>query len=262
MLENFALTDRVAIVTGAGMSIGKAIALSLAKAGAHVVVAEIDPRMGEQTAAEIRKLGRRAVAIPTDVTSNEQVEAMVNQVQREFGKIDILVTTVGGGLHGVPSPKVWDFDEKLWDKLIALNLKSVFLCVKAVARVMKDQGKGAIITLSSAGTLKANWGPSAYGAAKAAVRQFTQTLAVQCGPYGIRVNCIAPSSINTPGFPRSAETEKEIVARTPLRRMGAPEDVAGVAIFLASDASSYVTGHTLVVDGGISLWHMPTLPGK
>lgn len=263
LLDKFALTDRIAIVTGGGRTIGKAVALGLAEAGAHVAVAEIDAAAGEQTASEIRALGRRSIAIPTNVRVNEDVEAMVARVMKEFGRIDILVTTVGG-VFGKPlySPKIWDVDEKLWDDVMSLNLKSAFYCIRAVARVMKDQESGSIITFTSAGTMTANASISAYGAAKAGIRQFTQTLAVQCAPYNIRVNCIAPSSINTPGFPRDAAGEAATIERTPLGRMGLPEDVAGPVVFLASDAASFVTGHTLAVDGGITLWHYKTLPGR
>ena len=250
LLERFALTDRVAIVTGAGRGIGKGIALGFADAGAHVAVAARTASEIEDTAAEIRAMGRRALAIPTDVCVAEQVENMVKRTVDEFGRIDILVNNAGGSFFAGPLDQ---WSEALWDGVIALNLKSQFLCSKAVARGMMEQKRGCIIGMSSLMGRVACRNLAPYGASKAAIINLTQTLAAELAPYGIRVNAILPGKVlsastgllwSTPEL--QAQGAKDVF----LGRLGTPEDVALLAIFLASDAASWITGETFAITGG------------
>lgn len=253
LLERFALSDRVAIVTGAGRGIGKGIALGFADVGAHVAVAARTPSDIENTAAEIRAMGRRALAIPTDVCIAEQVENMVQRTVDEFGRIDILVNNAGGTLFAGPFDS---WSEELWDGVIALNLKSHFLCSKAVAKVMMDQKKGCIIGLSSLTGRLATPYLAPYAASKAAIANLTQTLAYELAPYGIRVNAISPGKVltATTGLKWSTpEIQAEEAKDVFLGRIGMPEDVALLAIFLASDAASWITGETFSITGGAGL---------
>jgi len=252
MSSVFSLADKVAIVTGAGRGIGKGIALGLAQAGADVVVAELMAAEAENTAAEIRALGRKSLAVPTDVRNGEQVANMAKRTLDEFNRIDILVNNVGVFGRQTPSLEVSEDD---WDFLLQANLKGAFLCSKAVAEAMIEQGKGSIVNISSLGGLVPVLGFTAYDAAKAGVINMTQSLAVEWASHHIRVNCIAPGWIETPynsplGF-REAPFVRNALKRVPLERPGKPEDIAAAAIYLASDASDYVTGMTILVDGGL-----------
>jgi 3-oxoacyl-[acyl-carrier protein] reductase len=252
-LSKFDLTDRTAIVTGGGQGIGKGICLALAQAGANIAVAEIDPATARATAREVEALGRKSVAIPTDVSSHDQVGAMVRQTVEAFGSIDILVNNAGGG---ITAHATLEMSEDAWDSVVDLNLKSVFLCCQAVARVMIGQKKGNIVNIAS----MAGLGPYAtgmhYGAAKAGVINMTQSLAVMLGPHNIRVNAVAPGGIVTESsaktvyerYPELAERRRKAV---PLGRLGKPEDIAWVVVFLASDASGYVDGQVIRVDGAL-----------
>lgn len=252
MSSMFSLADKVAIVTGAGRGIGRGIALGLAQAGADIVVAELLAAEAENTAAEVRALGRKSLAVPTDVRSDEQVANMVKGTLDEFHRIDILVNNVGVFGRKTPSLKVTGED---WDSLLQANLKGAFLCCKAVAEEMMKQGKGSIISISSLGGVVPPLGFTAYNAAKAGVINMTQSLAVEWGPHHIRVNCIAPGWIETPfNSPRGflqAPFVSSALKRVPLQRAGKPEDIAGAAVYLASDAADYVTGMTIIVDGGL-----------
>ena len=258
--SKFVLTDRVAIVTGSGRGIGKGIALAFASAGANLVVAEIDTTTAEATAAEIREFGRRAVAVSVDARDRGQVEKMAQRVLEEFGRIDILVNNAGGGDVGVPALEITEDD---WDKVITLNLKTVFLCSKVVGRVMVQQKKGSIINIASlAGFIAFPLGAH-YGAAKAAIINLTKTLAVELAPNQIRVNAISPGVIATPLtdeiYRQRPQQKEERLAAIPLGHLGRPEDIAQVAVFLASDASDYVTGETIVVGGGIDSFLAPRI---
>jgi len=249
VLSSFSLTGRVAIVTGAGRGIGKAIALGLADAGADVVVAARTASDIEATAGEIAAKGRKALAVPTDVRQSDQVDNLVDKAVAQFGTIDILVNNAGG--YFVASTT--ELSEGGWDAIIRENLKSVFLCSKAAAKVMMGQKKGNIINVASVVGFRAYSSNAAYGAAKAGIINFTKTLAVDLAPYNIRVNAIAPGFIATPGSLQLLEVDKGLKAmvdRIPLGRLGQPEEVAQGIVYLASDASSYVTGQTLLVDGG------------
>ena len=252
MTSMFSLADKVAIVTGAGRGIGRGIALGLAQAGADIVIADLLATDAEKTAAEIRTLGRKSLAVPTDVRSGEQVANMVKRTLDEFHRIDILVNNVGVFGRQTPSLKVKEED---WDSLLEANLKGAFLCCKAVAEAMIKQGKGSIVNISSLGGILPPLGFTAYNAAKAGVINMTQSLAVEWGPQRIRVNCIAPGWIETPfNSPRGFLQAPFVVSalkRVPLQRPGKPEDIAGAAIYLASDAADYVTGMTIIVDGGL-----------
>ena len=249
VLSKFKLDERVAIVTGSGSGLGKAIALHFAQVGAHVVVAELDPKNCEATSREVRALGRKSLPVVVDVTKSEQVAKLVESAMKEFKRIDILVNNAGGNKPIKPASQT---SEEEWDWHINLNLKSTFLCSKAVSRIMIDQNRGNIINFASAAGTRAVPGLSHYGAAKAGIINFTQTLSIELAPYHIRVNCIIPGAIETGLGVATRGTGKERVERSgiPLGRVGQPEDVALAAIYLASDASDYLTGTSIEVKGG------------
>jgi glucose 1-dehydrogenase len=252
------LKGKVAIVTGAGSGIGHAIAEAFGHAGAHVAVNYFGyDEQAEQLAAELSRGGIRSLAIKADVSDGAQVEQMVEQVRRELGGVDILVNNAG-----IESPKpILEIDEALWDKIIHVDLKGAFLCLQAAGRVMRDQGRGgSIVNISSVHEDVPFPGYAPYCAAKGGLRMLMRDAAVELAPYRIRVNNIAPGAIATPintGTLSDPEKVKALDSIIPLGRMGKPEEVAEVALFLASDASSYVTGSTYYVDGGMVRYAQP-----
>lgn len=247
----FSLAGRVAIVTGAGRGIGKAMALGLARAGADVVVVARTAAKIERTATEIRNLGRRALPVPTDVRISEQVADMVKRTLEDFNRIDILVNNAGSGFLA-PALKL---SEGGWEAIMRENLTQYFLCSKAVAETMIHQGKGSIINMSSVEALRATVSNPAYAASKAGIISLTQSLAAEWAPHNIRVNAIVPGHIGTRGVLQLLDenpTFQDMLNRVPLGRIGKPEDIVGATIYLASDASDYVTGTTIVIDGGLT----------
>jgi NAD(P)-dependent dehydrogenase (short-subunit alcohol dehydrogenase family) len=251
-LSIFGLANKVAIVTGGGRGLGKGIALGFADVGADVVLCARTAAEIEAVAAEIRGRGKRALALPTDTRYSDQVKNMVDKAIAEFGKVDVLVNNAGGSF-GVPFLQM---SENAWDAIIRENLNSVFLCTKAVVEGMATQKAGSIINIASlAGQVPfPNFAP--YGAAKAGVINLTQTLAVELGPYNIRVNAILPAYVENEYLSQRHREEPELRQRRlgmiPLGRFGGPEDIAAAAIYLASDASSFVTGATILFSGGLS----------
>ena len=250
MKSMFDLTDRVAIVTGAGRGIGKALSLGLAHFGANVVVAARTAGDVDKTADEIRSLGRKALAVPADAQEKEQVADMVARTLAEFNRIDILINNVGGG----PRRAAFDQGQRFWDAIMRLNLTTTLLCSKAVAQVMKEQGKGNIINIASAigrGNMPEF---SAYAVSKDGVITLTARLAIEWAKDNIRVNAIAPGFVATEMAAEWFKTDPDLsqeMKRIPMGRPAKPEDLIGGAIYLASDASEYVTGKTLYIDGGL-----------
>lgn len=247
ILDRFALNDKVAVVTGAGRSIGRGIALAFAEAGADVVCAARTGGEIQSVASEIQDIGRKAIAVPCDICEADQIDAMVAKAVEAFGRIDILVNNAGAGYL---KPAL-DTGQRAWEYQLRLNLTGTFLCSKAVARVMLERKSGSIINISSRSADQPAVGMIAYGVSKAGMNHLTRTLAFELAPH-VRVNCISPGAIWTE---TSAETlgpaRDRIVRGTPLQRMGTPEDIALAAIYLASPASDWVTGKILEVDGGI-----------
>ncbi len=251
-LSMFALTDKVAIVTGAGRGIGRAIALGFARAGADVVVAARTAAEIEDTAALVRREGRKALAVPTDVQDADQVKNLLSQTMDAFSRIDILVNNAGGNIFS----NVLDMSVEFWENIVKQNLTSTFLCSRIIGEAMVKQKSGNIINMSSVTASSPLPRGAAYGAAKAGIISLTQTLAVEWAPYHVRVNAIAPGIIITPLSrqlaPETSPYRQAQLKRIPLGRFGKPEDVVGAAIFLASDASAYITGATIPVDGAIT----------
>jgi 3-oxoacyl-[acyl-carrier protein] reductase len=249
LMTKFRLDGRVAIVTGSGRGIGKAIALAFAQMGAHIVVGEIDSQAGEATAQEIRSLGGKCSFVRTDGTDVHQVSGLVDATKSQYGRIDILVNNVGGI---APMTPVVNMAEERWDSLIRINLTSAFLCCKAVSRVMLNQRSGNIINIASASAIRPAPGMAAYAAAKAGLISFTQTLSIELASYHIRVNCIIPGAIETDLGTNLRGSSRDRVERAgiPVGRVGQPEDIALAAIYLAADASDYVTGTSILVNGG------------
>ena len=243
------LEGRVALVTGGSRGIGRSIALGFAEAGADVIVASRTPADLEEVVQEIEALGRRGLAAPANVSVKAEVDSMVAKALDEFGTVDILVNNAA---MNIMRPLV-DLREDGWDKVMNVCLKGYFLCSQAVARIMIEKRSGNIINIASTGAAKAAIGLGAYGVAKAGVVMLTQLLAVELATYGIRVNAIGPSLVRTkfsePMW-SNPDALRALEATIPLGRIAEPEDIASVALFLASDASRYVTGQTVYVDGG------------
>jgi len=248
---DFSLEGQVALVTGAARGIGRAISVALANAGADVALGLRRVEDAEDLAAEITAMGRRSMRVQMDVLDRAQITSAVDAVVESFGRIDILVNNAGLGPPEVP---VEDATEEDYDLTFDLNVKGLFFTSQAVGRVMIAQGSGKIVNLSSQAGFIALPGEAIYCASKAAVSHLTKCLAVEWGSYGINVNAVAPTFIKTPGTapalsdPDFAADVLERIAG--LHRVGEPVDVAGAVVYLASPASSLVTGATLMVDGG------------
>jgi len=243
------LENKVAIITGAGSGIGKASAMLFAKEGAKVVVADWSEEGGNQTVSEIKAAGGEAVFVKTDVSKAADIDTMVSTCVSTFGKLDILFNNAGIVSQG----KIADFTEEDWDKVINVDLKGVFLGCKRAIPEMEKQGRGKIISTASIAGLVGFDGTSGYCAAKGGIVSLTRELALECAPKKINVNAIAPGVIETAMTKDILADPKQkagMQATTPYPRLGKPEDIAYAALYLASDESDFVTGHTLVVDGG------------
>ncbi len=246
------LKDQIALITGASSGIGYATAIAMAREGARVGVNFHKNKEGaERAVAEIRKAGGEAEAIRADVTSASEVQAMVDAVRRRWGRIDILVNNAGDLLARRMLPEM---TEDYWDQIMALNLKSVFLCVKAVWEEMAARKGGNIINVSSiAGRNGGGPGSGDYASAKGGMITYTKSLAKELAPHGVRVNAVAPGVIDTPYHERYSPPEvfQKFLASIPLGRAGTSEEVASVIVFLASPAASYIVGETIEVNGGM-----------
>nr|WP_171904592.1 2-dehydro-3-deoxy-D-gluconate 5-dehydrogenase KduD [Sporolituus thermophilus] len=248
MLDKFSLAGKTAIITGASRGLGEGMALALAEAGADVVVVSSGSKIHE-TAEKIRALGRKSVAIQADLVSIDPIPGIIAKTLEEFGKVDILVNCAGI-IRRAPAI---EFTEKDWDDVINVNQKSLFFMCQAAAKEMMKQGKGKIINIASLLSFQGGIIVPSYTASKSAVAGLTKALANEWAAYGINVNAIAPGYMATDmteALQKSAERAPAILARIPQGRWGTPEDMKGAVVFLASDASDYIQGHILVVDGG------------
>ena len=246
------LKGKVVIITGARQGMGKADALLFAKNGAKVTVADISQEECQLVVEEIEKSGGEALAVKCDVASEKEVEEMVKKTVDKFGKVDILVNNAG-----ICQFKPFlEMTEEEWKKTLDVNLKGYFLCAKACAKEMIKHKSGAIVNIASVVMGQIGMGMAGlahYSASKGGIAALTKTLALELAPYNIRVNAIAPGAIDTPmaaSAKADQKTLEQILAVIPLHRMGKPEEIASTVLFLTSDASSYITGSIVVVDGG------------
>ena len=246
----FSLKGRVALVVGGTRGLGQAMALALAAAGADVCIAGRGPGGLEETAQAVGSLGRRATSCATDASDERQVERLIARVLEAHGRLDVLVNSQGT----VALQPSADFDTDEWQRVMDVNVKSVFLCCKHAGRAMLAQGKGKIINVSSVRGFQGRAQDLAYAPSKGAVNQLTRSLAIEWGPHGICVNAIAPTFTPTDlgggAFLQDPAKLEWVLSRIPMRRLGRLEDLFGPVVFLASDASDFVNGHILAVDGG------------
>lgn len=247
------LNGKVALITGGGRGIGRAVALALAECGAKVAIASRTIEELQSVKAEIEKKGGECFITTADVSIVSQCYEMVEKVYQWYGKLDILVNSAG---INIPKMAV-EVTEEDWDKVISINLKGTFFCCQAAGKKMIPQRKGKIINITSQMSFVGFYKRAAYCASKGGVTQLTKVLAIEWAPYNINVNCVAPTFLYTPltkPMFEDKEFYEEVLNRIPMRRIGNPEDVTGAVIYLASDASDLVTGSTILVDGGWVSW--------
>jgi NAD(P)-dependent dehydrogenase (short-subunit alcohol dehydrogenase family) len=258
IMDKFSLEGYCSIVTGASMGLGKAISIALAEAGSNVVVADINTEKAELTRNEIINRGRDAIVVKCDVTSEADCQNVVDAAMKKYGKINVLVNNAGISIH----EKAENMKYSDWLKVININLNGVFLMAQAVGRIMIKQKKGSIINISSMSGLIANvpQAQSAYNASKGGVIMLTKSLASEWVEHNIRVNTIAPTYLETEMISELVRIGKDKamvdkwVEMTPMKRMGKPEEIGGIAVYLASEASTLATGSVFVIDGGYTVW--------
>ena len=245
-IESKSIKDKVAVVTGAGKGIGQAIAERYGREGAKVVVVDINAEGCQLVADNIKQAGGTALAVPTDIADEASVDALFEQTVAEFGTVDILMNNAGlisPMKHFLTADKAW------WDMIIDVNLTGTFLCCLKASHIMARNGGGSIINMSSGGATRAHRMFVAYDATKGGIEAMSRAMALDLGPYGIRVNILTPGSIDTTGI--DEEGRKMRGVNLPLGRIGEPDDMVGGAVFLASDDARYITGQSIVVDGGM-----------
>jgi 2-hydroxycyclohexanecarboxyl-CoA dehydrogenase len=250
------LKDKVALITGGGRGIGRAICLRLAEEGADVAILELDPETGRETAQAVESLGRKSLALRTDITVKDQVDAAVSKVADKYGKIDVLVNNVGWDKQAL----FVNTTEELWEKVIAVNLKGHIYCTHAVLGGMIERQCGKIIYISSDAGRVGNPGEAIYSACKGGIIAFAKALARELARHKINVNVVCPGPTDTPlfyeigeGTERAKKATDALIKATPLRRIGQPEDIAAAVSYLASSDSDFVTGQSLSVSGGLTM---------
>ncbi|MFC1594282.1 3-oxoacyl-[acyl-carrier-protein] reductase [Candidatus Omnitrophota bacterium] len=244
------LKDKVALITGSARGIGKEIAVQLAKEGATVIISDINAEMAAETAKELSSSGATTESCAVDVTNLTSVEEMVNKILDKFKRIDILVNNAGITRDNL----LLRMKEADWDAVLAVNLKGVFNCTKVVSKVMLKQQQGKIINIASIIGIMGNPGQANYAASKAGIIGFTKSIAKELASRSINVNAVAPGYIQTEMTQKLTEEQRnKMLTLVPLARLGNPSDVAGVCLFLASSDSDYITGQTIVVDGGMAM---------
>ena len=246
------LENRTAIVTGAGQGIGRALAIGFAREGAKIVIADINQENAIAVKDEILAAGGTALAAQTDVSHEGSVQSMIENSLKEFRKIDILVNNAGI----YPVSPVEEMSEEQWDRVIGTNLVGTFLCSRAVAGKFLEQGSGRVISITSGRAFQGAKNAAHYASSKAGIIGFSKSLALELAPRRITVNVICPGITDT-AQPRGHQSEQQIYAQAqkiPLGRIGQPEDLVGTAVFLASEAAAFITGQTVVVNGGSIMW--------
>jgi len=246
--DKMRLKDRVALVTGGARGIGQAIAMTFAREGADIVVADVNLEIAQKTALEIEALGRKALALEMDLTNYEKVEEGINKILDKMGKVDILVNNAGITKDNL----LLRMSQADWDAVINVNLKGTFNCIKAVTRPMIKQRSGRIISIASIIGLMGNPGQANYAASKAGIIALTKTVAKELASRNINANAVAPGFIQTEMTAKLPEDiKKKMLEAIPLAKLGTPQDVANTCLFLASDESSYITGQVITIDGGM-----------
>jgi NAD(P)-dependent dehydrogenase (short-subunit alcohol dehydrogenase family) len=251
LTDNGRFAGKVAFVTGAANGIGRAAALAFAREGASVVVADISEQGNQETARMLEGLGGRALAVRCDVTRAEDVKAALDKAVEAFGRLDCAFNNAGSEQAITATA---DLTEEEWDRVVAINLRSVFLCMKYEVPLMLKQGGGAIVNTSSGAGVKGFAGQAAYAAAKHGVVGLTKAAALDYAKSNIRINAVCPGIIDTPMMQRftqgTSEGRQRVIAQEPVGRMGNPEEIAAAVVWLCSDAAAFVVGHAMVIDGG------------
>lgn len=254
VLNQFRLDGRVALVTGGARGIGKAMAAALGQAGAKLAIADLNVEMAEATATELKEAGHEAFSIKADVADQDSVRAMVASVTEHYGSLDIAFNNAGVNYNSAAE----DTTMEEWDKTFDINLRGVFMCCQEEGRVMLKQGKGVIINMASMGgrLVPHPQKQAAYNAAKAGVAHLTRSLATEWAPRGVRVNSLSPGFINTELLQSDAlkHLHEVWMPQVPVEKFGEVEDLQGTIVYLASDASSYMIGQDVVIDGGVTVW--------
>jgi len=249
VLDSFRLAGKVAIVTGSGKGLGKAMAIALAEAGADVTVTARSFDQVQETSQEIEKLGRKCLPVKTDVTSKDDVDALIGKTVDKFGGIDILINNVGMAIV----KDLMNTSPEDWQKQMDTNMTSAYLCCRAAGKYMLEKGSGKVVNVATVAGVRGKWKMTGYGASKAGVIQLTKTLAIEWARYNVMVNCIIPGIFYTSATKSVLDNDKkrEIrVRKVPLKRIGVPEDIGPLAVFLSSKASDFITGAVIPIDGG------------